>query len=72
MVTSGHAVQVATVAPDPARVTAAHDGLGRQDPPPPCPRRLTSAAMDASFVRRWSRAPTAPLAGPVLQGGGGA
>ena len=45
--TSGQAVEVAHVAPDVARVTAAHKELGRQYPRP---HRLTAAAMDATFV----------------------
>ena len=44
---SGEAVEVAHVAPDLARDTAAHEELGRQYPPS---HRLTSAARDASFV----------------------
>ena len=62
LLTSGQAVQVAHVAPDLARVTAAHEELGRQYPPPP--HRLTAAAMDAAVVEAsshcsvgWSSAP---------------
>ena len=44
--TSGQAVEVANVAPDLARVTAAHEELGRQYPA----HRLRAAAMDTGFV----------------------
>ena len=47
MLTSGQQVEVDTVAPDMARVSAAHEDVCRQSPPPP---RLTSAAMDPSFA----------------------
>ena len=46
LLVSGQQVEVDTVAPDVAKVSAAHDVVGRQYPP----HRLTSAAMDASFV----------------------
>ena len=66
---SGQRVKVWTVAPDLARVAAAHDQLAQQYPPPPTAsrrRRWTPTSW-----RRRSRAPKAPLAGVVLQGGGG-
>ena len=46
LLATGQTVEMANVAPDLARVTAAHEDVGRQYPP----HRLTAAAMDASFV----------------------
>ena len=53
------------MAPDLARVIAAHDDLARQYHPPPhtASRQRQWAPMS---LRRWSRAPRAPLAGAVL------
>ena len=70
MMASGKQVDVDSVAPDAPKVTAAMEEVRRQYPP----HRLTSAAMDPSFVESVarSRAPRAPLAGALLQGGGGA
>ena len=45
LLTSGQAVEVVHVAPDLARVTAAHEEPGWPYPP----HRLTAAAMDAIF-----------------------
>ena len=69
LLTSGQAVEVAHVAPDVARVTAAHDELGQQNPrahPASGQQRWTPVSS-----RQWSRAPRAPLAGALVQGGGG-
>ena len=46
MLASGLQVEVDTVAPDMARVTAAHEDVRRQYPP----HRVTSSAMDAPFA----------------------
>ena len=64
----GQSVEVAIVAPDLARVTAAHEDVGRQYPS----RRLTAAAMDASFaeaVEQSSQRSAARSSSP--RGGGG-
>ena len=46
MLASGQQVEVDTMAPDMARVSAARQDVGRQYPP----HRLMSAAMDPSFA----------------------
>ena len=46
LLASGQSVEVDTLAPDMAKVSADHEDVGRQYPP----HRLTSAAMDASFL----------------------
>ena len=48
MMASGKQPDVDNVAPDAPKVSAAMEEVRRQYPPPP--RRLTSAAMDPSFV----------------------
>ena len=59
-------VEVRTVAPDLARVAQAHDQLVQQHPPPSASRRRRWALTSG----RSSRAPKAPLAGVLPQGGG--
>ena len=66
MMASGQQVDVDSVAPDAPKVTAA-----MEDPPPP-PTASRRRPWTPPLWRRWgSRAPRAPLAGALLQGGGG-
>ena len=67
MMTRGQAVEVAHLAPDLARVTAAHEELGRQYPP----YRLTAAAMDVNFVEAVEQSPQGSTARSSAPGGGG-
>ena len=50
MLASGQQVEVDTMAPDMARMSAAHEDVRRQYPPPPRPHPLTPSAMDPSFA----------------------
>ena len=59
--TSGQAVQVTHVAPDLAWVTAAHEELGRQYPPP-----LPHGSGDGCRIRRGGRAELPGLRWPEL------
>ena len=68
MMASGKQVDVDSVAPDAPKVTAALEEVRRQYPPTASRRRPWTPPL----WRRWgSRAPRAPLAGALLQGGGG-
>ena len=71
MLAIGQAVEVATVAPDTAKVAAAHEDLGRHYPP----HHLTAAAMDACFVEaveQSSQGSAGRSYAPQGGGGGGA
>ena len=67
LLASGQAVEVATVPPDMAKVTAAHEDMGRQYPP----HRLTAAAMDASFVEAVWQSSEGSAGRSSAPGGGG-
>ena len=68
MLGSGQQVDADSVASDAPKVTAAIEEVRRQYPPTASRRRPWTPPL----WRRWgSRAPTAPLAGALLQGGGG-
>ena len=67
MLGSGKQVDVDSVAPDAPKVTAAMEEVSHQYPP----HRLKRRPWTPPLWRRWgSRAPGAPLAGALLQGGG--
>ena len=68
LLASGQPVKVDTVAPDMAKVTAAHEDVGRQYPPLRC---LTSAAMDAFFVEAVVEHSSQGFAGRSSTPGGG-
>ena len=70
LLASGQSVEVDTVVPDMAKVSAAHKDVGRQYPPPP-PHRLTAAAMDASFVEPVEQSSQGSLGRSCASGGGG-
>ena len=54
LLASGQAVEVATGAPDVARVTATHKDLDRQYPPPPPPGRVFRRGGGAELLGlRW-------------------
>ena len=55
------------MAPDMAQSSAAREDVGRQHPP----HRLTSAAMDASFVDGGAELPGLRWPEPCSKGGGG-
>ena len=67
MLGSGQQVDVDSVAPDAPKVTATMEEVRRQYPP----HRLTSAAMDPSFVEAVAeQSSQGSLAGALLPGGG--
>ena len=68
LLTSGQGLEVAHVAPGLAHVTAARDDLAPQYLPPTASRQWQWTPI---LWRQWSRAPRAPRAGALLQGGGG-
>ena len=67
LLAGGQSVEVATVAPDLARVIAAHEDAGRQYPP----HRLTAAAMDASFAEAVEQSSQGSAGRSSAPGGGG-
>ena len=64
---SRQSVEVVTVAADMPKVSAAHEDVGRQSPPPP---RLTSAAMDASFGEAVEQSSKGSAVRSFARGGG--
>ena len=69
MMASGQQADVDSVAPDAPKVSAELEDVRRKYPPPTASRRRP---WTPPLWRWWrSRAPRAPLAGALLQGGGG-
>ena len=62
MLASGQQLEVDTVAPAMAGVSAAHEDVRRQYPPPPHTASREGPWTPPSLRRWWSRAPRAPLA----------
>ena len=71
LLTSGQGLEVVHVAPEQARVTAAHNDVAREYAPPP--HRLRAAAMDANFAEavEHSSPGSAGRSSAPTRGGGG-
>ena len=67
LLAGGQLVEVATVAPDVAKVTAAHADVGWQHPP----NRRTAAAMDAVFAEAVEQSSQGSASRSSTPGGGG-